>query len=60
MTREPGNLLPVIVTRKRVGRGAPVSLNSCYIRLGGEVDVAATAVTYRRSPSDYSRVNFNG
>ncbi len=27
MTRKPGNLLPFIVTRKRVGRGAPVSLN---------------------------------
>jgi hypothetical protein len=23
-TREPGNLLPVMVTRERVGRGAPV------------------------------------
>jgi len=25
MTREPGNLLPVMVTRERVGRGAPMS-----------------------------------
>jgi hypothetical protein len=24
MTREPGNLLPVMVTRERVGRGAPM------------------------------------
>jgi hypothetical protein len=24
-TREPGNLLPVMVTRERFGRGAPVS-----------------------------------
>jgi hypothetical protein len=25
MTREPGNLLPVMVMRERVGRGAPMS-----------------------------------
>ena len=36
MTREPGNLLPVIVTRKRVGRGAPVSLIKLYHPAGGE------------------------
>jgi hypothetical protein len=36
MTREPGNLLPVIVTRKRVGRGAPVSLKWLLDPAGGE------------------------
>ena len=36
MTREPGNLLPVMVTRERVGRGAPMSKSSWRTAAWGE------------------------
>lgn len=38
-TREPGNLLPVTVTRERVGRGAPkAKLAECVCRLGRKAE----------------------
>ena len=46
MTREPGNLLPVMVMRERVGRGAPVSQSSwCVCRFGRGQNGLATALT---------------
>ena len=45
MTREPGNLLPVMVMRERVGRGAPMSQEvlvrlPLWARAGGSGDRA--------------------
>jgi len=38
MTREPGNLLPAMVMRERVGRGAPKRCNSLVVcRIRGEM-----------------------
>ena len=39
ITRKPGNLLPVMVTRERVGRGAPMSQEVLvYLPLGARAE----------------------
>ena len=39
MTRKPGNLLPVMVMRERVGRGAPMSQAVLvYLPLGARAE----------------------
>jgi len=52
MTREPGNLLPVMVMRERVGRGAPMSQEVLvYLPLGARAECSgnrADGVVVRR------------
>ena len=38
LTREPGNLLPVMVMRKRVGRGAPMCLIDVALPQGAKAE----------------------
>ena len=59
MTREPGNLLPVMVMRERVGGVLRCRTSSrCICRLGRGQNVAATALTgYFVAVEPYS-VNF--